>query len=200
MEKTRTALLGAIFAFCACASAQTTPGPTERGASATEKRLSPDPAIAGKPPANVDPQAIERPPANVDRKNRKSAPPPPVAMGGPDLPSVIVVPHGQPTDAALGKGCWVRFYDDKAYGGRSLTLVGPVQMPKMNIPGGLWVNWGSVVVGPNATVTTFDYEQFKDPTAVLHPRQRISDLKDRKLGSFEDIHSLRIACNAGRKR
>lgn len=123
-----------------------------------------------------------------------AAAPPPVAGGGPDLPSVIVVPPNQAFDEKLGNGCWVRFFDDKSYRGRSLTLVGPVEMPKIHIPGGLWVNWSSAVVGPKATVDTFDYEQFQNRTAVLRPGQRIPDLKDRKLGLFEDIHSVRIAC------
>lgn len=127
---------------------------------------------------------------------KRQVAPPPVTGGGPDLPSVIVVPRDYPHDEKLGNGCWVRFFDDKSYSGRSLTLIGPVEMPKMNIPGGLWINWSSAMVGPNATVTTFDYEQFQNRTAVLSPGQRIPDLKDRKLGLFEDIHSVRIACKS----
>lgn len=121
-------------------------------------------------------------------------PPPPVTSGGPDLPSVIVVPHDHRHDEKMAGGCWVRFYNDKSYRGRSLTLAGPVEMPKIHVPGGLWVKWSSVIVGPAATVTTYDYEQFKNPTAVLRPGQRIPDLRDKKLGLFEDIHSLRMAC------
>lgn len=121
-------------------------------------------------------------------------PPPPVTSGGADLPSVIVVPHDHPHDDKLANGCWVRFYDDKSYRGRSLTLAGPVEMPKIHVPGGLWVKWSSAIVGSGATVTTYDFEQFKNATAVLRPGQRIPDLRDRKLGLFEDIHSLRIAC------
>jgi len=130
---------------------------------------------------------------------RQGVAPPPVTGNGPDLPSVIVVPHGHTNGKQLGNGCWVQLYDEKGYGGRSLTLIGPVKMPKMNIPGGLWVNWSSAVVGPNATVTLFDYEQFKNRTAVLSPGQRVSDLKRRELGLFEDIHSLTIACKAARR-
>lgn len=124
----------------------------------------------------------------------ESVPPPPVTSGGADLPSVIVVPRDYRHDETLARGCWVRFYNDKSYGGRSLTLAGPAQMPKIHVPGGLWVKWSSVIVGPGATVTTYDFEHFKNATAVLRPGQRIPDLRDRKLGLFEDIHSLRIAC------
>lgn len=117
-----------------------------------------------------------------------------VANGESDLPSVIIVPRGQPSDDRVGNGCWVRFYNDKAYRGRSLTLVGPVQMPKIHVPGGLWVDWSSAIVGPKATVTLYDLEQFKNRSGVLRPGQRVSDLSDQKLGLFEDIHSVKIAC------
>jgi hypothetical protein len=120
--------------------------------------------------------------------------PPPATGGGPDLPSVIVVPRSYQPDARLARGCWVRFFDDKSYRGRSLVLVGPVEMPKIHVPGGLWVNWSSAVVGPKATVTAYDYEQFKNRSAVLRAGQRIPDLKKGPLGLFEDIHSVRIAC------
>ena len=122
---------------------------------------------------------------------------PPVTSGVPgdaDLPSVIMVPRDYRHDDRLAGGCWVRFYDGKAYDGRSLTLVGPVQMPKMHVPGGLWVEWDSVIVGPSAKVTTYDFEHFKNATTVLQPGQRVPDLREKKLGLFEDIHSLRIAC------
>jgi hypothetical protein len=101
----------------------------------------------------------------------RQAAPPPVTGGGLDLPSVIVVPRNHVHDENLGNGCWVRLFNDKFYRGRSLTLV-----------------------GPSATVTTFDYEYLKNRTAVLHPVQRIPDLRDRELGLFEDIHSVRIRC------
>lgn len=44
-------------------------------------------------------------------------PPPPVTSGGPDLPSVIVVPHDHRHDEKMAGGCWVRFYNDKSYRG-----------------------------------------------------------------------------------
>ncbi|VTU35140.1 hypothetical protein RA8CHR_05142 [Variovorax sp. RA8] len=69
-------------------------------------------------------------------------------------------------------------------------------MLKINIPGGLWINWSSAAVGPNATATTFDYEHFQNRTAVLRPGRQVPDLDDRKLGQFEDIHSARIACKS----
>lgn len=210
------ALISALLAFCACTAA------TAASGAPPGERRSVDPGILERPPAGVDPGLIERPPRNVDpgmlerpkpspgvpgsttaesrRPKPPPAPPPPVTGNGLDLPSVVVVPRGHTNDKRLGQGCWVQFFDDQAYGGRSLTLVGPVELPKMNIPGGLWVNWSSALVGPSATVTTFDYEQFKNRTAVLRPGQRIPDLGDAKLGLFEDIHSLRIACGAGPKR
>lgn len=133
------------------------------------------------------------------QEGRQAAAPPVTSgvLGEADLPSVIMVPRSDRHDDRLAGGCWARFYDGKDYGGRSVTLAGPLQVPQLHVPGGLWVNWGSVVVGPRAKVTTYDFEHFQDATAVLRPGQRVPDLQDRKLGLFEDIHSLRIACEEG---
>lgn len=150
------------------------------GGLAPPSRAQGSPAAQGPAPARPGPP--------------ESVPPPPVTSSEEDLPSVIVVPHDYRHDEKMAHGCWVRFYNDKAYKGRSLTLAGPVEMAKIHVPGGLWVKWSSVIVGPGATVTTYDFEQFKNATAVLRPGQRIPELRDRKLGLFEDIHSLRIAC------
>lgn len=217
MKKTQIALLGlgAIFAHCASSLAQVTEPP---GTHITQRQAPLDPGIVERPPARVDPKAIERPPSKVDPKIIERPPPPgtaasgaaaepdpkspkravPTAVsgGGRDLPSVIVLPDGHAADPKFGKGCWVQFYSGKSFSDRSVTLIGPGEMPKMNIPGGLWVSWGSVAVGPSATVTTFDYEQFKNRTAVFHPGQRIPDLNDENLGLFGDIHSLRITCGS----
>lgn len=118
-----------------------------------------------------------------------------VDVGEPMSDSMLVLmPTEQASADRLGKGCWVRFYREKNFQGRNLTLVGPLDMPKIRVPGGAWIDWSSAVVGPNAIVDTYDYEQFKSRSAKLQPGQRIPDLGDKKLGLFEDIHSARVNC------
>lgn len=107
---------------------------------------------------------------------------------------LVLLPVKQATDPRMANGCWVRFHSDENFRGESLTLVGPVDMPNMDAPGAVWQNWDSAVVGANATVTTYDNDNFRDRTATLNAGQRIADLSDNKLGWFEEVKSARVAC------
>ena len=113
----------------------------------------------------------------------------------PKLDAVLVLmPAAQGSSESLGNGCWVRFYDGENYRGASLTLVGPIDMPKMDVPGPAWREWDSAVVGPKARVVTYDNENYKDRTATLTAGQHIPNLEGAKLGWFEEIHSARVSC------
>ncbi|WP_169805897.1 beta/gamma crystallin domain-containing protein [Azohydromonas lata] len=113
----------------------------------------------------------------------------------PKLDAVLVLmPAAQGSSESLGNGCWVRFYDGENYHGASLTLVGPIDMPKMDVPGPAWREWDSAVVGPKARVITYDNENYRDRTATLAAGQHYPKLDDSKLGWFEEIHSARVSC------
>lgn len=113
----------------------------------------------------------------------------------PKLDAVLVLmPAAQGSSESLGNGCWVRFYDGENYRGASLTLVGPIDMPKMDVPGPAWREWDSAVVGPKARVVTYDNENYRDRTATLAAGQHYPKLDDSKLGWFEEIHSARVSC------
>ena len=115
--------------------------------------------------------------------------------GGTGTASVLLlVPARMASDQRLGDGCWVRFFDDKQFRGDALTLVGPVDMPKMEMPGNVWMDWDSAVVGPRAHVTTYDNENFRDRTSELAASKSYPDLRDKKLGWFEEVKSARVAC------
>jgi hypothetical protein len=43
-------------------------------------------------------------------------------------------------------------------------------------------------------VTTYDNENFHDRTAVLAGNQSYPDLRDHKLGWFEEVKSARVSC------
>lgn len=107
---------------------------------------------------------------------------------------LVLLPVQLASDEKLANGCWVRFYDGQNFRGSSLTLAGPVEMPQMHPAGNVWRDWESAVVGPKARVTTFDDENFRQRTASLTPGQRIADLRDQKLGWFDEVHSARVAC------
>lgn len=107
---------------------------------------------------------------------------------------LVLLPVVQVGDDKLGGGCWVKFFDHPNYKGASLTLVGPVDLPKMDVPGPAWRDWDSAIVGSKATVTTFDNEAFRDRTAVLGGKQQFPDLHDKKLGWFDEVKSVRVTC------
>ena len=109
--------------------------------------------------------------------------------------AVLLVPIAFGMDEKLGNGCWARLYDGEQFKGDMLTLVGPVDMPDMRTAFGK--DWGgsfdSIAVGPKATLTVYDNEQYRDKAATIKAGQRVPDL-DTKMGFFESIRSLKIAC------
>lgn len=113
---------------------------------------------------------------------------------GSNASVLVLLPSRMASDTRFADGCWVRFFDDKQFRGDALTLAGPVDMPKMEVPGGVWRDWDSAVVGPRARVTTYDNENFRDRTAVLAANQSVPDLRDQKLGWFEEVKSARVSC------
>lgn len=106
---------------------------------------------------------------------------------------LVLLPSAQAQSTRLADGCWVRFFDDEQFKGATLTLAGPVDIPKMEL-GNVWRDWESAIVGPKATVRTFDNENYNDRTAMLSAGQSIPDLRDKKLGWFEEVKSARVSC------
>ena len=95
----------------------------------------------------------------------------------------------------LSRGCWVQLYSGDDFEGRYVSVVGPAQIREMASPYGTGMNnWESAIVGPNATVTTYDGENFQSRNATLRAGQRYPDLDDSKLGLFDDIESMKVEC------
>jgi hypothetical protein len=117
------------------------------------------------------------------------------AVAEPRRTRLVLLPVDQATDA-LGNGCWVRFYDDKNFKGDELTVVGPVDLSSMKFH--RRYTWGgpdSLIAGPKAKVIVYDAENFKDRSGTINPGEQAKDLSDKTLGLFEDIESVKIACN-----
>jgi hypothetical protein len=112
--------------------------------------------------------------------------------------AVVLVPFVLVQAPDFSEGCWARLYDGQNYAGDVLTVVGPSDMPNMRTAFGTdWSgSFDSVQVGPKATVTVYDNENYTQKTATFKPDQRIADL-DQTRGFFEDIRSLKIACAGG---
>lgn len=117
-------------------------------------------------------------------------------LTGRDLPAVLAALASQQVTRRLGDGCWVRFYEDAGFRGRSITLVGPVDLSRLNVGGLTWGDWDSAVVGPQATVTTFSKEGFKDPSVTLGPGQRTPDLEKWHGAPRDRVRSANLDCVA----
>lgn len=110
--------------------------------------------------------------------------------------AVMLVPLTIVSNERLNNGCWARVYENPDFGGSSLTLVGPVDVPRLDrTVAGDWNGADSIVVGAKANVTVYDEEGFRDRSAVVQPRERVASLKSRT-GAFDKAGSLKVTCNA----
>lgn len=103
-------------------------------------------------------------------------------------------------DNAMKNGCWARLYSQENYGGDMLTLVGPTLLADMDTNSFFGLNWDdrveSVELGPKATMTVYDNENYRDQVAQFKPGQRIADVSKR-VGLFDEFASVRIDCQQG---
>lgn len=109
---------------------------------------------------------------------------------------LMVAPKGFDAAPGFANGCWLKLYDGVAYVGDQLTLVGPIDLPRMTRTGAPWRDWDSAVVGAQARVTVYDAEGFEEHEATLEPRQRVPDMSLAGFGAFHDIESARVHCSA----
>ena len=110
------------------------------------------------------------------------------------VPVLMLVPVQVSTELE-NKGCWVKFYEKKNYEGDSLTLAGPVNLPRLIGPFGAdWENKvRSLKTGPKANVTIYDNRNFRDQNKFLDPKASIPDMSE-KMGFFDDFRSIMLSC------
>jgi len=115
-----------------------------------------------------------------------------------NAPIVVLVPFVVAANPDFGNGCWANLYDSTDFQGNQLQLVGPVDMPNMRTAFG--TDWSgqfdSIKVGPKATLTVYDNENYRQKAATFKPGQDVKDL-DEKMGMFEQIRSVKISCGPG---
>lgn len=120
------------------------------------------------------------------------------ASVSPNAPIIVLVPVQVASTDSFSNGCWARLYDSTNFRGNMLSLVGPVDMPNMRTAFG--TDWSgqfdSIAVGPKATLTVYDNENYKQKAASFKSGQKVADL-DEKMGLFENISSVKVACSGG---
>lgn len=117
-------------------------------------------------------------------------------LTGRDLPAVLAGLASQQVTRRLGDGCWARFYESPNFRGRSITVVGPVDLARLDIGGSRWGDWNSAVVGPQASVTTFDKQGFRDPTMTIGPGRQVPDLRPDRDDRLAQLRSAHVDCVA----
>lgn len=120
------------------------------------------------------------------------------ASVSPHAPIIVLVPVQLAARDTFSNGCWARLYDSTNFEGNQLSLVGPVDMPNMRTAFG--TDWSgqfdSIAVGPKARLTVYDNENYGQKAATFKPGQKAADL-DEKMGTFENISSVKVACTGG---
>lgn len=116
-------------------------------------------------------------------------------------PVYLLVPvETASNDSAMKNGCWAKLYSRDNYGGDMLTLVGPTMLSDMDSAGFFGLNWDdrveSLELGPKATMTVYDNENYRDQVAKFNAGQRVADVS-RRTGMFDEFASLRIDCQQG---
>ncbi|SOD41148.1 beta/gamma crystallin domain-containing protein [Nitrosovibrio sp. Nv4] len=110
------------------------------------------------------------------------------------VPILMLVPVEVSTDLER-KGCWVKFYEKKNYEGDSLTLAGPLNLPRLIGPfGSDWENKvRSLKTGPRAGVTIYDNRDFRDQNKFIEANGSVPDMSE-KMGFFDDFRSMMLSC------
>jgi hypothetical protein len=122
------------------------------------------------------------------------------ASASANAPMIVLVPMVVATRQDFSNGCWARLYDSTDFQGNQLSLVGPVDMANMRTAFG--TDWSgqfdSIQVGPKARLTVYDNENYGEKAATFKSGQKVADL-DEKMGTFENISSVKVACTGGAK-
>lgn len=121
--------------------------------------------------------------------------------GTAKAPIYLLVPvETAANDSAMKNGCWARLYSRDNYSGDMLTLVGPTSLPDMDSSGFFGLNWDdrveSLELGPKATMTVYDNENYRDQIAQFKAGQRTANVS-RRVGLFDEFASLRLDCQQG---
>lgn len=127
-----------------------------------------------------------------------TTPTPPTARSMDMAPMVLVVPTYYAMDPNVGNGCWARLFDKRDFTGSVFAMVGPVDIAS-NRPGFITGfesgrNFDSLTVGPTATLTVWDHDNFQKKSTTFAPGDTVPDL-DSRMGSTEEIKSMSLSCS-----
>ena len=119
----------------------------------------------------------------------------PSAAGAADVDTAVVVLPTAGAGEAMRSGCWASFYDERNFGGNSLTLIGPVELTTLDRGSArqLKRDIKSVVTGPRATLTLYEKQFLSARWVGFTPDSREPGLAE-KLGFGGRIESMKLSC------
>ncbi len=108
--------------------------------------------------------------------------------------AVVVLPTSGAVEQ-MRAGCWVSFYDERNFGGDSLTLIGPVDLQTLDRGSArqLKRDIKSIVTGPRATLVLYEKQFLSARSVGFQPGSREGGLVE-KLGFGGRVESMRLSC------
>lgn len=99
----------------------------------------------------------------------------------------------------VDENCWIEIFEDDRYDADDphVKIQGPKDVATLkNLEGKDWSNdIESVIVGSNASVRTYEDEDYSSTELAFAPGQRVANLGE--LDMANDIESMRITCGEG---
>ena len=108
--------------------------------------------------------------------------------------SAVILPTSGAVEQMRG-GCWASFYDERNFGGDSLTLVGPVELQTLDRGSArqLKRDIKSIVTGPRTTLVLYEKQFLSARSVGFQPGSREGGLVE-KLGFGGRVESMRLTC------
>ncbi|MCD6680997.1 MAG: hypothetical protein LT102_10145 [Burkholderiaceae bacterium] len=189
--KTRTRSLSLAATLALATSAAVAQGNTQKPDDVRTQAQTEDKAQAQQAQNQMAQDQKAQNPDQAQKKSKSQS----SATTAAGVPVVVLMPVKIANTDQFAKGCWARLYDSTDFKGDQLTLVGPAEMPDMISHFG--VDWAgtfdSVAVGPKATLTVYDAQNYQDEAQTFKPGQKVADL-DEKMELFESVQSAKVSC------
>ena len=109
--------------------------------------------------------------------------------------AIVILPDAGAAELAKS-GCWATFFDERNFGGSSLSLVGPADLQTLDKGAArqLKRDIKSVVTGPRATLVLYEKQFLSARSVGFPPDSREPGLVE-KLGFGGRIESMQLRCN-----
>ena len=113
--------------------------------------------------------------------------------GDPNAPVVVLAGLG--TADQLKSGCWASFFDERHFGGGSVTLIGPAELHTLDKESArqLRRDMRSMITGPRATLVLYEKQFLSARSVGFQPGTREASLVE-KLGFGGRVESMQLRC------